>query len=80
MQNVKVVSFGASSETVRMLSGMLAEAKAGRLVGLAYVSMLPCGRWEMGTCGVAAKEPVMALGALQCLKAELIEDALNLVE
>lgn len=65
----------SQSETVEALEDLLAEARKGGLIGIAYIALRPLHAHSVGLAGEAA-DPVGAVftvGMLQVLEDELVE-------
>lgn len=70
---LRVVRFPGSRDTVRALEALLADARAGRLIGIAYVAMYGRGEYVVGLEGETRKSPTMTRGMLHLLDDELSE-------
>lgn len=69
---VQLIASPVCQETVNELVALLQEARAGELVGLAYVAMHPGQVYTANVVGKAEKSPVFTLGAIQTLTAYLL--------
>lgn len=56
-----------------MLEELLALAKDGQLLGLAYVALKPCHEYQGDTVGTALRHPVMALGLARALEDQITQ-------
>jgi len=70
-ERLRVVRFPGSNDTVRALEALLAEARAGRLIGVAYVAMYGHGEYAVGFDGETRKTPTFTRGMLHLLDDEL---------
>lgn len=61
-----------SEDTVLALEVLLAEAKAGRLIGLAYAGLYPAKEYVVDVAGGAKSEPLRAHSLVALLAHELI--------
>lgn len=64
---------GAQDETAEALEDLLAEAKAGGLIGLAYVAVRHRRSYSVGAAGEARTYPLLTRGMLLSLDDELAE-------
>lgn len=71
---VRLVQRQASKETIDALTALLAEAKAGEIVGLAYVALQPHGKYTGDAIGTARTARTLTLGALLSLQHLLLEN------
>lgn len=60
-----------SLETVETLEFLLGEARAGRLMGLAWISLHPGGRYNVDVTGEAGEQPEFVLGLTRVLMVQL---------
>lgn len=58
-------------DVVEALEYLLAEARAGRLIGLAYGAMFRRRHYIVETAGEAHRNPLFALGVIDILEDEL---------
>lgn len=70
---MRLVQRRASRETIEVLTALLAEARAGEIVGLAYVALQTEGKYTADVTGTAKSAKVLALGALLHLQHQLLE-------
>lgn len=56
-----------------MLEELLALARDGQILGLAYVALKPCHEYQGDTSGTALQHPVMALGLARALEDQIAE-------
>lgn len=56
---------------------MLAEAEAGELVGVAWVSMYRNNGWDRWACGQAHEDPARTLGMIQAYAHKLADEINN---
>lgn len=77
---LNLVPPAVSGDTVQALEYLLQEARAGRLVGLAWVCMIRGRLYEVDAAGEAKRLPTYARGLLRRLDDELakIDDGSNL--
>lgn len=61
-----------STDTVNALEILLAEARAGQLIGLAYVGLYPGRAYVADTAGEAQKAPIFTSGLLAILDYQLV--------
>ena len=74
MERCKVLSLvepSISKDTVHALEGLLREARAGRLIGLAWVSMFDGYKYEVDIAGETRRCPTFTRGMLCKLDDEL---------
>lgn len=64
-----------SEGTVIALEHLLSQAKDGQLIGVAFIGILRGRRPINGFAGYAGQDPLFAIGAIQRLNQELIEQA-----
>jgi len=64
-----------SSDTVAALEQLLAAAKRGEVIGMAYAAMLKSRRFVVNTTGEPHRNPTFALGMVRILDDELVERA-----
>lgn len=69
---VTLVTTGASSDTVHALTYLLQEARAGRVVGVAYVAMHKAHDFSIDHAGEIKRYPLPAIGAIRLLADQLI--------
>lgn len=65
-----------STDTVECLRVLLARAKRGEVVGLAYCAMLKQKAYIVNTAGIAHESPTFALGCVAVLSGSL-SDRIN---
>lgn len=70
---ITLVPRAVSGDTVRALEFLLQEAKAGRLIGLAWVSMHPLSEFEVDIAGETKRSPSSTRGWLLKLDDELAD-------
>lgn len=69
---VQLVPHERSIDTIQVLEGLLADAQAGNLIGLAYVAMYQAPHeYVLDITGEARRAPIMTRGLLQELDYEL---------
>lgn len=68
---LRVIRFPGSNDAVRALELLLADAKAGRLVGIAYVAMYSHRKYIVDIAGETKRSPTFTRGMLQLLDDEL---------
>lgn len=68
LELVKVKPITVSAETVSELETLLAEARSGKLTGLAYVAMHRGSDFSVNARGRARLIPTHTLGALESLR------------
>lgn len=56
---------------IETLEYLLEEARAGRLIGLAYAALMLEKKFFVDACGQAHTEPLRGLGAVEVLSQEL---------
>lgn len=61
---VSLVQGQVSNETVDALLALLAEARAGRIIGLAYVAIHPRREYSADILGAARQSPTFIRGTL----------------
>jgi len=71
MPLVQLVPPACSVETVQTLEFLLNEAKAGRVVGLAYIALQPGHRYDIDVTGEAGQDPEFVLGLTRVLETQL---------
>ena len=74
MEPRKIVALAqpaVSTDTVCALEGLLREARAGRLIGIAWVSMFDGYRYEVDIAGETRRSPTFTRGMLCKLDDEL---------
>lgn len=62
----------ASSDTVAALLHLLQEARAGRVIGVAYVAMHKVNDFSIDLAGEVRRYPLPAIGAVRILADELV--------
>lgn len=72
-----IAADGVSTETVDCLRTLLREAEAGKLIGVAYVSMYKRRLWDYRACGEAYRNQTWALGMLQAFAHKMATDINN---
>lgn len=60
-----------SGDSVEVLEALLEEARAGRLIGIAFAAMYRQRRYIVNTAGEARRSPTFSLGMVQMLADEL---------
>ena len=60
-----------SIDTIKTLEHLLAEAKAGHLIGLAWISLHPGHGYNVDVTGEAAHDPEFVLGLTKVLETQL---------
>lgn len=73
---VKIVRTDVDDETVRVLEVLLSQAKAGKVYGVAVVSITGPKEYDMQLTGQAQDRPTFTLGALTKFKL-LVADMLG---
>lgn len=68
---IRLVVEHVSSDTVRALEQLLLDARAGRIVGLAYVAMHKVYDYTVDAAGECRRSPTLARGMLARLDDEL---------
>lgn len=66
-----LVTDTGSHDTVQCLERLLAEARAGQLIGLAYAAIMKRRNFRVNACGEAHRSPTFARGVLAALDDEL---------
>jgi hypothetical protein len=69
---IKLVPPKPCQDTIDTLVALLADARAGNLVGLTYVALYTGRRFSADVIGSALEAPVFALGPLRCLSDYLV--------
>lgn len=69
---VELVPKKASEDTIAALETLLAEARAGNLIGLAYAGLCPARKYIIDVAGEARAAPVFTHGLVALLAHELI--------
>lgn len=64
---LRLVQDAVSEDTIECLQGLLAQAKAGELAGVAYVAIHKDRGYSVNTTGDVARNPTFARGMLQAL-------------
>lgn len=64
------------ADTVECLERLLSEARAGKVIGLAFVALMPKRNFIVHTTGVVHQEPVYTRGVLRELD-DMIRDQRN---
>lgn len=72
-QKLEAVPLSRDPEVVQALEKLLARARAGEVIGLAYVAMMPAHEYEGDSLGAALQHPVMALGLARALEDQIIQ-------
>jgi len=62
-----LVQDGLSSDTIKALQSLLAEAESGQLIGLAYVAMYKRREYTASATGEARRNPTFTRGMLAAL-------------
>jgi hypothetical protein len=77
--SLRVVGPFISQDTINALESLLARARAGEIIGIAYVAIAPRSmaprRYYADTAGEAKRDPTFALGMLQVIS-HIISDTL----
>jgi 20S proteasome alpha/beta subunit len=73
MGDVVLLTTPVSAETVAALTHLLAEARAGHVIGVAYVAMHKASDFTIDYAGSIRQYPLVAIGATSVLAQELIE-------
>jgi hypothetical protein len=68
---LKLITPAVSRETVDTLEHLLAEARSGRLIGLAYVAMHKTYDYSVDIAGETRRSPTLTRGMLNLLDDEL---------
>ena len=68
---VGIVQPAVSAETVEAIEFPLAEARAGHIIGLAWISLHPGDQYRVDVVGEAGRQPVFVRGTLPVLDDEL---------
>ena len=68
---LSVVNRSANAPTVQELEAILARAKAGEVIGLAYVYIGQDGEYSGNVVGVAATLPIYLRGLVEALKEQI---------
>lgn len=66
-----VVPQTISADTVHALEVLLAKAKVGDVIGVAFIALGPAGAYEVDVAGVANNMPVFVRGLLPVLDDQL---------
>jgi hypothetical protein len=69
--HLAIAPASASREAVQVLESLLEEARAGRVVGLAWVVIRPGLGFEVDVAGEARRQPVFARGLCRVLDDQL---------
>jgi hypothetical protein len=67
----------SNSEYVHALRALLLRAESGESVGLAYVEIADNGNYHAEAIGSAEGCPTFCIGALEVLKAKLLEEVMG---
>lgn len=70
---LKIVKAAPDSQVVEALSLLLQEAKAGRITGLAYVTMESGHNFSADVVGRCRRSPLLALGITKALEEAVAE-------
>lgn len=65
---LKLIKPRVDAETVETLQGLLREAEAGRIVGLAYVALCRQNQYQGDLVGTAKTSPLLARGLCRALE------------
>jgi hypothetical protein len=68
---MKLVQTEVSTDTVHCLERLLADARAGKVVGIVYGVIFKRRNFSVNACGEAHRSPVFARGVLATLDDEL---------
>lgn len=68
---VSLIRPTVSEDTVMALEILLAEARAGQLVGIAYVGIYPARAYVVDMAGEAKKAPIFTLGTVVILEDQI---------
>lgn len=66
-----LVTDAGSRDTVQCLEHLLAEARSGQLIGIAYAAIMKRRNFHVNACGEAHRSPTFARGVLAALDDEL---------
>ena len=69
----RVVEGTVSQDTVEHLEELLERARAGEVIGVAYVAMMKSRKYIANTAGEAHRNPTFTLGMTQVLNDALLE-------
>jgi hypothetical protein len=64
-----------SQDTIAALIELLARARCGDVIGLAFTAFMPDRRYYVARTGFAEQDPTLARGAVRALEDELAEIA-----
>jgi hypothetical protein len=73
---LRVAGQFVSHDTIAALESLLARARDGEIIGLAYVALARQKNYVVDTAGEARRDPTFALGMVQILR-RLIEDKIT---
>lgn len=68
---IQLVDHHTSKETVDLLLSLLADARAGQVVGLAYIALHKGHEYEAGVTGTAKTSPLLTIGMMRILEQRL---------
>ena len=63
----RLVPDSLSHDTIEALQSLLDDARAGRIIGIAFCAMYKQRRFIVNTAGEAHRNPVFARGMVACL-------------
>lgn len=69
--DLHVVRYPGSTETIRALEDLLVQARAGEIIGIAFVVMCSGREYAVGIEGETRKAPTFTRGMLHLLDSEL---------
>ena len=70
-QPLHIVEPAPDPDTVATLTSLLEQAKAGRMVGVAYVAMYRGGRFDGDVLGLAREDQIRTLGLISALQLKI---------
>ncbi len=71
---VRLAERRTSKETIETLKALLAEARAGEIVGLAYIALQQGAEYTADVTGSCKTSRVITVGAIQFLVHRLLQD------
>jgi hypothetical protein len=69
---LSIIGDRPATDTVQTLEELLALARRGELIGIAFVGMYTRRRIQTGTTGEATRSPVFTIGAVRVLEQSII--------